>query len=117
LTRAQLERFTGNYEATTYRFRRDGSRNGQGDDYRIELRDDVLYTLSNGTRKKLLPVTRTHFRRPWETIATAAFICLDGRLYLQGDMGNWSRRRPCAAQDTASAAARSQLTPVPPRPQ
>lgn len=88
---AILARYTGNYRPASVRFPRNG---WQDRTLQIKLEGKRLLTSSNGTRwRRLVPVTKQHFRRSNEPVATAAFIPVnDGGMVLQGRMGNWIRQ-------------------------
>ena len=55
----------------------------------------VLYTVtSSGARRELVPVSERLFRRPDQPAATIAIIRdREGRLVLQGDIGNYRKRQ------------------------
>ncbi len=89
LSEASLRRLTGEYLAATARF---PSLDRQPH-LRVILRGGQLLTRdADGAQLPLLAVDAHRFRRPWDTIATTAFIAQDdGSLVLQGPMGNWQR--------------------------
>lgn len=59
----------------------------------ISHNGERLYTrFGERSPRALIAVTDTHFRRPGQPVATAAFVYdEEGVLYLQGDMGNYRR--------------------------
>ena len=87
---AVLSRYTGRYRQATVRFPRPG---WQDQVLTVEQRGQQLVTrLNEGRWLSLLPVSEQLFRRREEPQATAAFIPLpDGRMVLQGRMGNYIR--------------------------
>lgn len=92
LTGEQLQALTGDYQPASIRFPTPG---WQRQRLQVLLRDGQLLTRdSAGDERALLAVDARRFRRPWETLATMAFISdAAGELVLQGPMGNWRRLR------------------------
>lgn len=93
LDKAQQQALSGTYYRASTRFPR---ANWQQQTLRIRYRDGRLYTQEGeGRQRPLLAVSAQHFRRPWETEATAALIQqADGSVVLQGSMGNWRKPAP-----------------------
>jgi hypothetical protein len=58
-------------------------------------RDGTLYTRTGARpRRRLVPVTDRHFRRPEQPVATIAIVRADdGHTYYQSDGGNFVKRR------------------------
>jgi hypothetical protein len=91
LSRQELGRFAGTYRRQTTRF---GSVDA---DQWIEVtvdKDKLVTTWPGGKSSELIPVTSNQFRRPNQSIATTVFIAEDGKLYLQGPIGNYARETP-----------------------
>lgn len=84
--------YVGQYRAASQRF--PGARGAEW--LRVLDRNGQLFTqIGDDSPRPLIAVSQRHFRRPWETTATAAFIPLaDGGMVLQGGMGNWQRTGP-----------------------
>lgn len=92
----ELQRFAGVYRSSTARF---GSDIG-GRTVEIAVGDGVLLTTRQGGRPlRLIPVTATHFRRPDQSVATTAFVEADGKMFLQGPIGNFERVKPAGQSD------------------
>lgn len=93
LNESEYQSLVGTYYRASTRFPR---ANWQQQALRIRYRDGRLYTQEgNGRQRPLLAVNAQHFRRPWETEATAALMQrADGRVVLQGNMGNWVKPAP-----------------------
>ena len=87
---AILESYTGSYRPASVRFPGNG---WQDKTLQIKLEGDRLLSTENGRRwRRLYPVNKRHFRRSDEPVATAAFVPVEnGRMVLQGRMGNWIR--------------------------
>lgn len=87
---AHLRRLTGRYQQATQRFDR-----GQPPAVaEIELSDNRLWLVRGRRREHLIPLSRWHFRRRFESRATTAFAIQDDQMLLQGPFGNY--RRPLA---------------------
>lgn len=88
---SELEAYVGEYRSATTRFA--GS---PGKRMVIEREGGRLLTrIDDGPPRPLLAVSDHTFRRPWEPVATSAFVRdREGTLYLQGDMGNFQRVTP-----------------------
>jgi CubicO group peptidase (beta-lactamase class C family) len=54
----------------------------------------LVTTLPGGKSRDLVPVGSGLFRRPDQSVATTVFAAEDGRLFLQGPMGNYARDLP-----------------------
>jgi len=85
-----LSRYAGTYRQATVRFPGPG---WQDHTLTVERRGGWLVTRRDkGRWRPLIPVNEQLFRRPGEPQATAAFIPLpDGRMIMQGRMGNFIR--------------------------
>ncbi len=90
LPEGRLANLAGNYRRASKRFPYPG-----WEQEGLEVRADgfrLLTRQSGGRWLPLLPVTERQFRRPDDPVATAAFVKLaDGRVVLQGRMGNFIR--------------------------
>jgi hypothetical protein len=84
-----LRSYTGSYSPVTWRFPWQDKK----ESIRITFEQGSLYLHERtGGRKRLIPVSRYHFRFEDETVATMAFIEYeDGERYLQGDVGNFRK--------------------------
>ena len=120
LSPARLKELSGEYFAATTRF---VSPQWQLQNLRVTVRNGQLITRGpDGDELELLAVDALRFRRPWETVATTIFVTQpDGRIVLQGPMGNWQRpaRRdssppPFAAPDSHPPAV-APAAPAKPR--
>lgn len=105
-----LRRLAGRYAAASARFGSVDAAPGM----EIRLVGDTLVLLpADGVRRDLVPVSSWHFRYARESRATMAFITCAGRLYFQGDTGNFVKRDaaganppPCIPATLASDARR-----------
>lgn len=86
LSKQQIARVLGRYQAVTTRFRRSGR-----DSLRITENAGKLFSQHKQNDKvQLLPVNAMHYRRKNETTATIAIVIdEDGNTYYQGDAGNF----------------------------
>ena len=82
LDQSDINQITGSYEPVTYRFK-------PASPMVIFEREGVLFTRHNNNLQPLIPVTREHFRRPNESVATIAITQFEGDYYLQSDEGNF----------------------------
>ena len=93
--RKHLRRLAGDYRAASTRF---GSVS-EAPGIEILLTANGLATRSaNGRRRDLVPVTAWHFRYVDESRATIAFVACAGRLYFQGEAGNFVKIDTVAAE-------------------
>ena len=60
----------------------------------IDATGKYVTRIGDGAAKQLLPVTQRFFRRPWQSAATIALVRFDGKIYLQGDFGNFVKLSP-----------------------
>jgi hypothetical protein len=84
----RIKQLNGTYDSVTYRF-------GKGPSLsplEVLVSDGDLYTSYKGKRRKLIPVTREHFRRENEPVATIGIVEENGEILLQGDIGNFKNR-------------------------
>jgi CubicO group peptidase (beta-lactamase class C family) len=84
---AELKQLTGRFQASTRRF----SRQTPGQ-LEVVFDQGRLYLVRGAGRQHLIPLRQRHFRRPFEPVATIAFIEDDEQqLHLQGPFGNYVR--------------------------
>ena len=87
LKKKELKQYTGTYETASWRF--------PGSKKQIQIKLDkgqLLLKKQKGKAKKLIPVTKQHFRLKDEPIATMAFVRDEkNRLYLQTDFDNFQK--------------------------
>ncbi len=87
-----LAELAGRYTRVTRRF------GPLPEGHALEIRADdgaLTVTGEEGRERRLLPVEPPFFRRPEDTLPTAAFVRDHrGRLYLQGPFGNFERTTP-----------------------
>jgi len=87
-----LDRLTGMYQPATWRFdgRKDIIRKQRV--YITSNGGELYYQRESAPERKLVPVTQHLFRFEDEGTATLAFVeHVDGKLFLQGNMGNYVR--------------------------
>lgn len=93
---SRKDALVGSYESATYRFL-DGPDGKVPRPEAIEVvrEEDRLFTVtSRGIRRELVPVSDQHFRRPNQPEATIAITRdKEGRMVLQGDIGNFHKIR------------------------
>ncbi|MFK7956266.1 MAG: serine hydrolase domain-containing protein [Lysobacterales bacterium] len=82
-----LQSLAGRYQQVTYRFPGNPSSN----ELVIALRDGRLWLDRDGASQHMVPLSRWHFRRRFEPVATTAFVEHEGTLLLQGPFGNYRR--------------------------
>jgi len=94
LDHERMDALVGSYESATYRFV-DGPDGKAPRPRAIQVirEDESLYTVTaTGVRRELVPVSSEHFRRPDQPEATIAVTRdQEGRLTLQGDIGNFRK--------------------------
>ncbi|MDT8450440.1 MAG: serine hydrolase domain-containing protein [Wenzhouxiangellaceae bacterium] len=81
-----LEKLAGSYRRATIRFPRDGWRE---DRMQIRADGDRLEYRTGRRWRLLIPVAPNLFRRPGDPVATAFIGEHDGKVYAQGEFGNW----------------------------
>jgi hypothetical protein len=81
-----LRRLTGEYQSVTRRFGPPTPRS-----LSVRFEGGRLYLLRGQRRDHLIPLGPSIFRRPFEPLATTAFVSVDGKLFLQGPFGNYQR--------------------------
>ncbi len=88
-TLPNLDSYVGEYQAATSRFSRPSF---SAPTLRISKSGNTLYTDYKNDREALVWVNGPWFRRPWQPVATYAFVEDEqGALYLQGDLGNFRK--------------------------
>jgi CubicO group peptidase (beta-lactamase class C family) len=91
LSQRELARFAGTYRNQTARF---GS-NDANQLIKVTVENDRLVTTRTGGKsRELIPVASNQFRRPHQSVATTVFVTENGKLYLQGPIGNYARDTP-----------------------
>jgi hypothetical protein len=88
---SRLQALTGIYEPATWRF---GARRND-ETLRIELSGNRLFKQlgDDGRRRRLIPVSTTHFRHRNEPAATMAIVrTREGDIIFQGDLGNFIKK-------------------------
>ena len=76
---------TGQYIESMQRF------GGRPETLRVEYRSGELRRHMGGRAHRLIPVDKRRFRLPGQPLATIAFVEYQGKLYLQGEFGNYRR--------------------------
>lgn len=90
LSEQQILRITGTYNRATVRFPR---ADWQRETLIVSRRGQRIgYTCRNDDWCELVPVTDELFRGLKEPVATKAIVATDGKIILQGAMGNWSKQ-------------------------
>lgn len=89
-----LDGYTGLYYPSATRFDIDGWQSGTAPHARVAVRDGALVFERNGRTTRLLPIDSRRFRRRDDPAATVVFVEQEGSLYLQGELGNYTRVRP-----------------------
>lgn len=85
-----LKHYAGTYYPSGVRFGIARWRAGESRTLRISAADHRLTVRGRRTRT-LIPIADGVFRRLDDPVATAVFVARDGRLYLQGEIGNYVR--------------------------
>ena len=87
LDKYTLGKYSGDYVQVTKRF---GSLENNLRELKVFINNGNLYTQEKDAKPKVLfAVNANHFRRSNHSIATMAFIEHEGKIYLQGDIGNF----------------------------
>src|SRR5690606_32091596 len=87
----QLARYAGSWYPSAARFGIGAWQRGHASRAEVRVRAGELVLRHRGRSTRLVPVDAVRFRRPSDTAVTAVFAEHDGRLYLQGELGNFVR--------------------------
>lgn len=93
-TPGELERWTGEYYPASVRFGIDRWRQGDLDTAQVSVRADHLVFRHRGRTVELTPLGDGRFRRRDDPAASVVFVTVDGSLFLQGELGNFTRLSP-----------------------
>ncbi|HEX7035098.1 MAG TPA: serine hydrolase domain-containing protein [Pseudomonadales bacterium] len=91
LPERQLARYAGRWYPSAARFGVGAWQQGHASRAEVRVRAGGLELRHRGRSTRLVPVDATRFRRPSDSAVTAVFAEHDGRLYLQGELGNFVR--------------------------
>ncbi|XOV82560.1 MAG: serine hydrolase domain-containing protein [bacterium] len=95
LTHAQLLAFTGTYYPSGTRFGLAAWQAGKLQGVEVVNRQGQLWLIRGSAETRLIAVATNQFRRIADPAATVAFVQVGEQLYLQGELGNYARRRNC----------------------
>jgi len=91
---AALQRLAGEYYPSSVRFGVERWQSGRLSSARLRVADGRLVFQRGQTRRILVPVGNGRFRRPADPAVSVIIAEADGRLYLQGELGNYARIAP-----------------------
>jgi CubicO group peptidase (beta-lactamase class C family) len=89
-----LSILTGTYYPASARFQINRWQSGGQPSADIEIDGGELIFVKGSRRQRLIPMGQNRFRRPGEPVVSAVFVSYEGRLYLQGELGNFVRAGP-----------------------
>lgn len=95
---AHLQDLTGRYQSATFRFPGNSAGRATDDSLSVSLRDGRLMLDRKRSSQHLVPLSRWHFRRRFEPVATTAFVVQGDALLLQGPFGNYRRVSEATAE-------------------
>jgi len=86
-----LSALTGTYYPASARFQISRWQSGARASADIGIERGELTFVKGNRRQRLIPMGQNRFRRPGDPVVSVVFVSHEGRLYLQGELGNFVR--------------------------